>query len=176
MKFIPLDEMSPELWYDAWETMFDPHLANHMGIDPALLQAKPTLQDFYRNIMVAHNAGRFEGWAIVAGEQFLGYTILDKRVGEWESATVLKDEKDWSSGKGAIATMHAFSWAFETDGAEWVVAYTQGKDPRVIEMHEKAGYKRLMNFWVFPRSLWFDRWKPRYDRIRRRYTPSVEED
>ena len=169
MKLVHLKDMTPDLWYHAWNAMFDPFLGDHMGVNPQLIAAKPSIEDFYRNVLAAHEAERLEAWAIVRDGKFVGYTTLDKSVGEWENATVLADPKLWGSGMGVYATFHAFHWAFEVDGAEWVVAFTQGKDPRVARMHEKINYRRLMNFWVLDRGTWEADLRAKYERLKRRY-------
>lgn len=161
MKLVPLDEMTPPMWFAAWNAMYDDFLGDHMGVDPALLAQKPSLEAFYENIMTAHQAGQFEAWAIVKGGVYKGHTLLDKRVGEWEIATVLVDPDDWGSGTGVRATLHALKWAFETDEAEWVVAFTQGKDPRVVEILHRGGFRPLMNFHVLDSGTWNARWRAR---------------
>jgi RimJ/RimL family protein N-acetyltransferase len=164
LKLIPLDEMTPDLWYDAWTTMYDPGLADHMGVDPNLVRVPPTLKEFYQNIMDAHRAGRFMGWAITAGGVFKGHAILDKQLGEWEIGTVLVDPADWNSGLGARATLRACQWAFEEDGAEWVIAFTQGRDPKVPELLHRAGFRPFMHFHVASKDTWDARWRARRDR------------
>lgn len=164
MKFVHLDDLTPPLWFHAWQTMFDPALGDHMGVDAALIAAKPSLEQFYENIMRAHEAGRFEAWAITKGGSFKGYVLLDRQVGEWEISTVLTDPADWGSGLGARATIHACKYAFEQLGAEWVVAFTQGKDPKVPELLHRGGFKPLMNFHVLARETWEARWRARRDR------------
>lgn len=161
MKFVPLDEMTPAQWHSAWGVMFDQFLGDHMGVDPALLAQKPTLEQFYDNIMAAHADHRFEAWAIVEGDTYKGHTTLDRQVGEWEIGTVLADPADWNSGTGVRATLHALKWAFEEDGAEWVVAFTQGKDPNVTRILHRGGFRPLMHFHVMDRETWDARWRAR---------------
>lgn len=161
MTFVPLKEMTPPQWFRAWQSMYDPAMGEHMGVDPALIAARPTLEQFYENIMRAHESGRFQAWAIEKGGEFKGYTLLDKTVGEWEVSGVLVDPRDWGSGIGARATLHALKWAFEEDSAPWVVAFTQGKDPRVPEMLHRGGFRPLMNFHVMDAETWDARWRAR---------------
>ena len=169
MKLVPITEMTPDLWYYAWNAMFDPALGDVVGTDPALIAAKPPLEDFYRNITKAHEEGRLQAWAIVKDDKFRGYTLLDRTIGEWENGTVLVDPKDWSSGMGVVAAYHAFHWAFDQEGAEWVITFTQGKDPHVRNIHEKIGFRRLMNFWVLDKGTWQERVRPTYERLKKRY-------
>jgi len=162
MKLVPLDEMTPEQWYRAWKTMFDPAMAEHVGISPEILAAKPHLEDFYSNIMGAYQQGRYRAWAIIgSGGDFKGYTLLDRTVGEWEITTVLLDPQDWGRGLGARASLRAGRWAFEEDNAEWVVAFTQGKDPTVADQLKRGGFRPLMNFLVMDRATWNARWRAR---------------
>ena len=164
MKLVPLSEMTPPMWYTAWNAMYDGFLGDHMGVDPVLLAQKPTLEQFYDNIMNAHQAGTFEAWAIMKGGEYKGHTLLDKRVGEWEVATVLIDPTDWGSGTGVRATLHALKHAFEVLKAEWVVAFTQGKDARVVENLHRGGFRPFMNFHVLDSGTWNARWRARRDR------------
>lgn len=173
MQLVHLNDMTPEHWFHAWNAMYDPYLADYMGVQEELVQNKPELPDFYRNITNAHAQGKFQGWAILKDDEFRGYTLLDKTVGEWESGTVLANQEDWSTGLGVFPTFHAWRWAFEEDGAEWVVAFTNGTDPKVMRMHEKIGYKRLLHFWVMSRDNWFDHVAAKYDRLRQRYLPDA---
>lgn len=161
MKLIHLADMTPELWFEAWEVMYSPYLGDHMGVDPNLTASRPSLSDFYRNIMAAHEAGRFEAWAIVTEDGFKGYTLLDKSVGEWEVGSVLADPSDWNSGIGVRATLHALKWAFEEDESEWVVAFTQGKDPNVPRILRRGGFRPLFNYHVMDRDTWNARWAGR---------------
>ena len=165
MKLVPLDEMTPEQWYRAWSTMFNPQVAEHVGVNPAIIAARPSLEDFYQNVMAVHRAGTFEAWAILRGEEFRGYTLLDKSaVGEWEIVTVLTDPADWGSGLGARATIKAVKWAFEVADSEWVVAFTQGRDPRVHENLVRGGFRPFANLLVLDRQTWDARWRARSNR------------
>jgi RimJ/RimL family protein N-acetyltransferase len=165
MRFVPLEEMTPEHWYQAWSTMYDPKTADHVGVNPEITAARPPLETFYVNIMNAHRTGIFRAWAILKDSEFKGYTLLDKSaVGEWEVVTVLPNPADWGSGIGARATIHAVKWAFETDDANWVIAFTQGKDPKIPKILHRAGFRPFANFHVMDKETWDARWRARSDR------------
>jgi RimJ/RimL family protein N-acetyltransferase len=161
MKFVPLDEMTPPLWYHAWNAMFDQDLGDHMGVNPEIIASKPPLEVFYQRVMDSHAEGRFMAWAIVVGDEFKGYTLFDKTFGEWEIGTVLIDPKDWGSGLGARATLKALRWAFEEQDIEWVVAFTQGKDPKVAELLHRGGFRPFLHFHVLDKPTWHARWRAR---------------
>ena len=161
MKLVHLTEMTPPQWYQVWNAMYDPVLGAHTGVDPVLLAAKPSLEGFYENVMKGHQAGVFEAWAIIKDGAYRGHTVLDKRVGEWELGTILIDPNDWSRGAGVRASLHAAKWAFEEAEAEWLLAFTQGKDPRVQEMLHRSGFRPLLHFHVMDRATWDARWRAR---------------
>lgn len=165
MRFVPLDEMTPEHWYLAWSTMYDPKTAEHVGVNPAITAAKPPLEAFYTNIMAAFKSGSFRAWAILKGDDFKGYTLLDKSVlGEWEIVTVLPNPSDWRTTIGIRATQHALKWAFEEDGAGWVIAFTQGKDPSLTAQLHRGGFRPFAHFHILDRETWDARWRARRDR------------
>jgi len=161
MKLVHLTEMTPPQWYDAWNTMFDPSLGDYMGVDPELIAAKPTLEGFYKNLLDAHAAGRFQGWGIIKDGVYKGHVTLDKQVGEWECGVVLADPADWNRGMAIRASLHACKWAFEEDGAEWVVAFTQGKDPTIVDILHRGGFRPFINFHVMDKPTWDARWRAR---------------
>lgn len=166
MRIVPIEELSDAHWADAHKAMYDPKLAEHMGSDPNLIRTPPSLEQFYMNVMDAVEAGKFKAWALLDDDDtYVGHTVLDKSSGEWESGTMLWNPQHWGSGLGVRATLYALRWAFETDGADWVIAFTNGVDPRVIRMHEKAGYQRFMHFWIFSRHTWETRWADKAGRL-----------
>ena len=159
MKLVPVQDLTDEQWYHAYLTMFDRKLAYHMGVDPALIANPPKLIEFYQNIMGVIEAGKFVGWGIIdKNGEYLGHTILDKTCGEWEVGTVLADEELWSSGVGVRATLHALRHAFTELDTEWVVAFTQGKDPKVKDILLRGGFRPFMHFLVMHRDGWKERW------------------
>ena len=165
MKLVPIEQLSDENWAQAHDTMYDPDLAAHMGSDPALLQ-KPTLQEFYCNIMNAVEDGKFRAWALIASDgSYQGHAVLDKSSGEWEMGAVLKDPALWSRGYGVKAALHAMRWAFEEDHADWVIAFTHGKDPRVYDIVARGGFRPFMHFWAMPKEVWADKWARRMERL-----------
>lgn len=166
MKLIHLNDLTFQHWQTALDTMFSPTLGEHMGVDPNIIAHRPTLEQFYANIMDAHERNAFQAWGIIHEGKLIGYTLLDKRIGEWEIATVLSDSSLWGSSLGARATLHALQWAFEDDEAEWVVAFTQGKDPTVREMLERGGFRPLANMLVMDKATWQTRWKARMTKER----------
>lgn len=163
MKLIPIEEFNDAQWEDIHRVMYDLKLARHMGNDAGI--EKPTLQAFYNNLMDGVEAGTFKAWGIFDGTQYKGHTVLVKTDGEWEMGTVLADEEMWSKGYGVKAALHAMRWAFEEDNAPWVVAFTNGRDPKVFDIVEKGGFKKLFHFWVMDRETWDARWRPRMDRF-----------
>jgi RimJ/RimL family protein N-acetyltransferase len=158
VKFVPITELSDKHWYQAYLTMFNPKLARHMGVDPLLIANPPSLVQFYQNLMNAHKEGRFMAWGIIREDEYLGHTLLDKTCGEWEIGTVLKDEKLWGSGLGVRATLRALKWAFEEQDIEWVVAFTQGRDPKVPDLLRRGGFRPLFNYHVMHRDVWKQKW------------------
>lgn len=163
MKMVPLTELTDDQWYDIKELMFDPSMGSHMGTNPQVLAAKPDLEDFYRMVKIAYETNRYNLWAITDSDgEFLGYVVLDKGTfNEWEIGAVLADPDMWSSGVGVKATLRAMKWVFEEDNAEWLLAFTQGKDPRVRNMLIKGGFRPLSNSLVMDKPTWNDRWAGR---------------
>lgn len=160
--YIPLTDMTDAQWHDAWDTMFNPKLAAHMGVNPDIIANRPTLVQFFQNIMAAYDANKFRAWGIVRDGEYLGHVVLDKSaIGEWEVGTSVRNPENWNSGIGVRATLHALQWAFEEDGAEWVVAYTQGEDLNVPRILKRGGFRRLANLWVMDQRTWQDRWAKR---------------
>lgn len=158
--------MNDAQWAKAHETFYSLRLLRHMGTDPNAIPEKPTLLNFYSNIMSAIEAGKFKAWAVLdANGDYLGHSILDKTSGEWEMGAVIADENRWSSGIGVKAALTALKWAFEEDGAEWVVSFVTSTDPRVKGMVERGGFKPLFHFHVMHRDTWYEKWHPRMGRI-----------
>ena len=141
--------------------MFSLKLARHMGSDPALMPPKPPLQAFYNDVMDRIEAGTLKVWAILRGDEYVGHTILDKTNGEWELGTVLADDSLWGSGIGVRSSLHALKWAFEIDGANWVMAFVNSRDPRVKDIVERGGFKPFMHFWLMTRETWDAKWRRR---------------
>lgn len=160
MKFVPLTEMTDEQWYKCHLTTYNQELGYHMGVEPALIANPPKLTDFYQNITNAYDADMFRAWAILDNDdKFLGQVILDKSAtGEWEVGTVLADRSKWNSGIGTRATVHAMRHAFFEEGAEWVVAFANGRDGKVRDLLIRGGFRPLMNFLVMDKQTFKDRW------------------
>lgn len=164
MKLVPIEKLTDDQWEQAWNVMYSLKLARHMGNDTWI--QKPDLLSFYNNIMDAVEAGRFKAWGVIDEYgDYHGHTVLDKSTGEWEMGTVLANEELWSSGIGVRAAAYAMRWAFEEDGANWVIVFTNGRDPRVHSMVERAGFEKFMHFRVMSKRTWNERWKDRVDRI-----------
>jgi RimJ/RimL family protein N-acetyltransferase len=162
LQLIHLRDLTDEQWSDVHRLMFDPRMAEHTGVSAELIAAKPDLVSFYRNIMMAHKADRFQGWAIVRGDDFLGHAILDKSaLGEWELSCVLLDPDDWGTGIGVKAALHALNWAFEKDKTQWVYASVRNKDPKVRRILRKGGFREFSNILLMDAPTWESRWQGR---------------
>lgn len=161
MQLVPITDMSPPLWYEVWNAVFDPQMGDHIGADPRIVAMKPSLEVFYQNFMNAVASGNFMAWAIVKDGRYRGHVTLEKSAGEWEIGTVLVDPKDWNSGMGVRATLGGLKWAFEENGAEWVIAFTQGKDPKIPQYLHRGGFRPFMHFHVMDRATWDARWRAR---------------
>lgn len=156
MKMVPISEITDELWYEIYLTVYSKEMAYHMGIDPRLIVNPPPLVQFYESVMAQVEKGLGYGWAMVKDGKYIGHVIMDKRSGEWEIATAIPDASN-RRGYGVKATYHAMKWVFDEQGDGWIIAYTQGKDPKVKEMLSKVGFKPFMNFMVFDRRTWEER-------------------
>jgi RimJ/RimL family protein N-acetyltransferase len=162
LELVHLRDLTDEQWHNVHSLMFDPRMAEHTGVSPELIAAKPDLVTFYRNLMMAHKADRFEAWAIMRNDKFYGYTLLDKSAwGEWELGTILTDPDNWGSGVGAKAGLLAMKWAFEKDNSEWVLAFVQNRDPKVRPMLIKAGFRPLSHALVMDKPTWERKWAGR---------------
>lgn len=162
---VPIENLTDDQWRDAHDAFYSLKLARHMGTDAAQMPPKPDLLTFYSKVMDGVERGVFRAWAILRDGKYVGHTILDKGSGEWEMGTALVDEGLWSSGIGVKAALHAMRWAFEEDNADWVIAFTNGKDPRVKEIVEKGGFRRFAHFWIMPKETWDAKWRPRMERF-----------
>ena len=166
MKYVPLSELSDEHWYEAYLTVYDRKLAQYMGTDPRFVVNPPSLVDFYNNITAHMQNGTFMGWAIVDDdENYLGHAILDKSTGEWELGVVVPDESRRGTGIGIRAAIYAMNWAFENPECEWVIAYAN--HPSTDFMRKfliRAGFRKMMNFYVIDRPTFEERWKYKEDR------------
>ena len=159
MRYVAIEEFDDQQWHDCWRVMYDPDLAAHMGVATELVATPPTLVQFYDNITKAVQEGRFQLFAAVSDEgKYLGHAVLDKRLGEWELGVVLRDRSDWGSGIGARLAMYALRWAFEEDGAEWVVAFTQGMDLNVPRLLKRGGFRPFANMLLMDRRTFIERW------------------
>lgn len=161
MNFIPVQDFDDRLWYEAYLTVYNKDLAFHMGVDPSLIANPPSLVQFYENINSKVEDGKAMAWAITRKDEYQGHVILDKSTGEWEIGTVLKDEKAWGSGMGVKATLHGLKWIFEEADAEWAIAWTRGRDPKVPDMLKRGGFRPFMDFLVMDKPTWNERWHGR---------------
>ena len=165
MTLVPIENLSDTQWQEALEGFYSLKLHRQMGSDPNYVPTKPDVLTFYNTVMDGVENGVYRAWAILRDGHYVGHTILDKSSGEWEMGTALADESLWSSGYGVKAALHAMRWAFEEDGAGWVIAFTQGKDPRVKDMVERGGFKRFAHFWIMSSETWDAKWRPRMERF-----------
>ena len=162
MLLVPQDEWSDTLWFEVKELIYDPALAEHLGVDPSLVPAKPDLPTFYQNYSAAHANNRAHLWAMVGAEdKFLGYAGLNKLVlGEWEISTIVADPRRRSSGLGFRAGLKTLKWAFEEDEAEWVFA-TVPPDHDVRSMAIRCGFRPFGSVVLMDRPAWNKRWAGR---------------
>lgn len=162
MELVHLRDLTDEQWHDVYQLMFDPRMAAQTGVNPAFIENKPSLVDFYRNLTMAFKSEKFNGWAIMRDGIFKGYTVLDKtQFGEWEVGTILLDPDDWGGGMGVRAALQALKWAFEKDNAEWVVAKVQNQDPKVERILQRGGFRAFSNILLMDKPTWNERWKGR---------------
>jgi RimJ/RimL family protein N-acetyltransferase len=174
MKLINALDFTDKQWYDAHCATYNKDLGFHIGVDPRFIANPPSLVDFYKNITQAIENGTFQTWGIQSNNgEFLGYTYLDKSVlGEWEIGAALSKVEERGRGWGAKASLLTMKWAFETDKANWLVAFTQGKDPKVPEMLERVGFVPFSNFRIMSREAWDNRWLGRLNKWEHYYQPS----
>jgi RimJ/RimL family protein N-acetyltransferase len=161
MTFVPITEFTDKMWYESYLIVYNKEIAFHMGVNPQLIANPPTLTEFYDNISAAVEAGTGYGFGIIKDGDLIGHVILDKRSGEWEVGTVLKDKKYWNSGIGARATLHALKWIFDEQEAKWAITHTFGRDPKVRDMLIRGGFKPFMSFLILDQETWKERWSRR---------------
>ena len=152
-----LNEFTDEDWFHAHQIMYDPAVNEIMGAQEVISNPL-TLVSFYEYSIRANKRGLLEGWLIFSDDAPVGYVILDKRNGEWELGIAIQTEANRNAGIGVRAGLQAMKWAFETDGSEWVTAFSQGTDTRVPRMMERMGFRRLYHIWVMDMATWYDKW------------------
>lgn len=160
MRLVPLGELTDAHWFEAWRTVYDPALAMEVGTNPQLIMTPPTLVEFYRNLTGAMEAGNFMGWGIIDGDRYLGHAVMDRTGGEWELGVVIPEQDDRHRGTGVRAALHALRWAFEDQGAEWVVAFVNHPHTDYVrDILTRGGFRKLMHFFVMDSATWDERWR-----------------
>lgn len=159
MSLIPIEDFTKhKLWEDVHRVTFSPELNFHQGTDVEKWSNPPDLRTFITNISTLYNNGQLKSWGILVDGVYVGHsTLLRKGEDVWEIGTVLADPDHWNKGYGVRATLHAMKWAFD-NGAAWVIAFTQGKDPRVNAMLKKGGFKTFLNMEIIDKETHLKRW------------------
>lgn len=105
------------------------------------------------------------GWAIIdKDDEYIGHAILDKSSGEWELGVVVPDETRRGYGIGLRAAIYALNWAFKNEDTQWVVAWANHPGTDFMRKFlTRAGFKKLMNFFVIDRPTFEKRWKYKED-------------
>ncbi len=156
MKLKHITELTDEDWYFAWNLMYDHEVNMLMGTHPDRYIHKPSLIQFYDEVMGRYNRGVLEAWVFAVGDRNIGQVMFERSQGEWEMGISIQREEDRKSGHGARAAIKSIDLMFDK-GAPWIVAFSRGNDFSVPRQMQRIGFRKLYNYWVLDKPAWKNR-------------------